>query len=481
MKQMLRLPRRTRGLVLAVAVGLVAALTATTASQAATPNGGRYIVNPQVSGPQTLLPGAKDTFGCQSRDFNTSPNARCYVPQQLWQAYGFSGLLASGINGTGKTIVIIDAFGSPTITTDLQDFDRDMGLPNTTLNIFKVGNVPPFDINDDNMVGWAEETSLDVQWAHAIAPGATIDLVEAQSNNDADILAATQFAIDNHLGDVISQSFGEAEQCVSPASVLPAEHALFAKATSEGMTLFASSGDSGASQPNCDNTGAVESASTPASDPNVTGVGGTSLNLTDDPTGTATVPSGTRISETAWTEFKFGCNPPAVDFPFDINCSGGGFSSLYGQPSWQAPLVKGSGPSGPPVRGVPDVSYNAGSNGGVLVHLGFLLPLFGFPQDAPVYFIIGGTSAGSPQWAGLAADADQMAGHDLGNINGNLYRLAQNKKTYGANFFDITQGNNDVAELGPAGFDAGTGWDAVTGLGSPNAANLIPALAGGAH
>jgi subtilase family serine protease len=463
------------------AAALVGVLVTAAGSQAATPSGGRYIVNPQVSGPQAVQPGAQDTFGCQSRPFSTGTSARCYTPQQLWQAYGFTGLLASGDTGTGKTIVIIDAFGSPTVASDLHDFDRDMGLPDTTLNVIPVGNVPTFDINDNNMVGWAEETSLDVQWAHAIAPGATIDLVEAQSNNDADILAATKFAIDNKLGDVISQSFGEAEQCVSPASVLPAENALFAKATSEGMTLFASSGDSGASQPNCDNTGAVESASTPASDPNVTGVGGTSLSLTDDPTGTATVPSGSRISETAWTEFKFGCNPPALDFPFDVNCSGGGFSSLYRMPAWQAPLVKGSGPSGPPARGVPDVAYNAGSNGGVLVHLGFLLPLFGFGQDDPVYFIIGGTSAGSPQWAGLAADADQMAGHDLGNINPNLYRLAQNQKTYGADLFDITQGNNDVAELGPAGFNAGTGWDAVTGLGSPNAANLIPALAANAH
>jgi len=483
MKHKLHLPKRALGLALMTAAALTAVLTAAAGSQAATPNGGRYIVSPQVSGPQAKLPGAQDTFGCQSRDFNTNPNPRCYTPQQLWQAYGFSGLLASGDNGSGKTIVIIDAFGSPTIKTDLQDLDRDMGLPNTTLNVIPVGNVPPFDINDDNMVGWAEETSLDVQWAHAIAPGATIDLVEAASNNDADILAATKYAIDNKLGDVISQSFGEAEACVSPASVIPEEHALFAKATSEGMTLFASSGDSGASQPACAGDGAVLSASTPASDPNVTGVGGTSLNLTDDPTGTATVPSGSRVSETAWTEFKFGCNPPALDFPFDINCSGGGFSSLYAMPSWQAPLVQKYGQlnAGPPERGVPDVSYNAGSNGGVLTHIGFLLPLFGFGQDDPVYFIVGGTSAGSPQWAGLAADADQMAGHDLGNINGSLYRLAQNPKTYGANFFDITQGNNDVAELGPAGFNAGTGWDAVTGLGSPNAANLIPALASGAH
>jgi subtilase family serine protease len=93
-----------------------------------------------------------------------------------------------------------------------------------------------------------------------------------------------------------------------------------------------------------------------------------------------------------------------------------------------------------------------------------------------VFFIIGGTSAGSPQWAGLAADADQLSRHRMGNINPALYSIAQAKSQYAAALHDITTGNNDVAEIG-GGFNAGTGWDPVTGLGTPNAAGLLPRLA----
>ena len=185
--------------------------------------------------------------------------------------------------------------------------------------------------------------------------------------------------------------------------------------------------------------------------------------------------TGSYIGETAWTEPLFGCNFPAVDYPSDINCSGGGFSTLYDRPAWQAPLLRGGGRHAG--RGVPDVAYDAGVNGGVLVHVGFLLEAFGFDKDAPLYLTFGGTSAGSPQWAGLAADADQMAGHDLGNINPTLYHLGQAPPHAAADLHDITTGNNDVSEIGGAGFDAVKGWDAVTGLGTPNAANLLPALA----
>src|SRR5262249_61056353 len=100
---------------------------------------------------------------------------------------------------------------------------------------------------------------------------------------------------------------------------------------------------------------------------------------------------------------------------------------------------------------------------------------FGLPPNAAVFFIIGGTSAGSPQWAGLAADADQLGGHRMGNINPALYSIAQSKKHYAAGMHDITIGNNDVAEIG-GGLDGGTRWDAVTGLGTPNAAGLLPLL-----
>jgi subtilase family serine protease len=245
-------------------------------------------------------------------------------------------------------------------------------------------------------------------------------------------------------------------------ALLAQQHALFAKAVQKGITLIASSGDSGASQPSCDpdSDAALKAASTPASDPNVTGVGGTTLY--------ADTTTGAYQDETAWTE-PFGCNPPAVA-DTDVNCSGGGFSAVYSRPGYQSAMQRNR------ARGVPDVSYNAGSSGGVLVHIGFYNEIVGYGADDPIFFIVGGTSAGTPQWAGLVADADQLGNHRMGNINQALYSIAQGKKQYASALHDITVGNNDVAEIG-GGFDTKTGWDAVTGLGSPNAANLLPLLA----
>jgi subtilase family serine protease len=446
--------------VIAFAAAIAVALVGASASRAAGPTAHPISVNPEVSGPQSPTPGAVH-FGCQSRPINGSAGPRCYQPAQIQQAYGYSGLLASGVNGAGKTIVIIDAYNNPYLQNDLNIQDGIFGLPNVTLNKVVMPGTPPFDINDPNQVGWAEEETLDVLWAHAMAPGAGITLVAAASNNDTDLLDATKYAVDNHLGDVLSQSFGEAETCVDP-SVLSQEHAVFQSAVNQGMTLFASSGDSGASQFNCAGTGAILSASSPASDPLVTGVGGTTLNASD--------PAGNYIGETAWTEQIFGCNPPAVDLN-DINCSGGGFSTIYGRPSWQASQVKAKG------RGVPDVAYDAGVNGGVITHCGVCLASLGIDPNALLFFIFGGTSAGSPQWAALTADADQMAGSDVGDINKRLYQLGQAPPHAAANFNDVTAGNNDVVELGGAGYNAGPGWDPVTGLGSPKAASLLPTLA----
>jgi subtilase family serine protease len=386
---------------------------------------------------------------------------RCYQPAQIQNAYNITPLLNHGINGAGRTIVIVDAYGSPTIASDLQTFDATMGLPNPSFTeITPAGSPPPFDITDPNQVGWAAETTLDVEWAHVTAPGANIVLAIAASNNDSDILNTTTYVVDHTVGDVISQSFGEAEACMDP-TLLSEQHALFAKAVKEGITLFASSGDSGASQPSCDpnSTAALFAVSTPASDPNVTGVGGTTL--------TADTTTGAYQSETAWTE-PFGCNPPAVA-PTDVNCSGGGFSSIYKRPGYQSALQKNH------ARGVPDVAYNAGVSGGVLIYSATLNAYFGEPATA--FFIIGGTSAGSPQWAGLAADADQLGRHRMGNIDPALYSIAKAKKLYAAAMHDITTGNNDVAEINGDGYNAGPGWDPVTGLGTPNAAVLVPLLA----
>jgi subtilase family serine protease len=430
------------------------------ASATPAPKAHRIVVQPQVFMAGRQAPSA--VFGCQTRPMDGSQGPRCYQPAQIQNAYNITPLLNSGINGSGRTIVIVDAYGSPTIASDLQTFDATMGLPDPNFTqITPAGSPPPFDVNDANQFGWAVETTLDVEWAHVTAPDANIVLAVAASNNDTDILNTTKYVVDHNVGDVISQSFGEAEACMDP-TLLKEQHAVFAEAVSKGITLFASSGDSGASQPSCDpnSSAALFAASTPASDPNVTGVGGTTL--TADPS------TGAYQSETAWTE-PFGCNPPAVA-PTDVNCSGGGFSSVYSRPGYQSAVQKNR------ARGVPDVAYNAGVSGGVLIFSATINVAFGLPPNAAVFFIIGGTSAGSPQWAGLAADADQLGGHRMGNINPALYSIAQAKKHYAAALHDITTGNNDVAEIG-GGFDAGIRWDPVTGLGTPNAAALLPLLA----
>jgi subtilase family serine protease len=363
----------------------------------------------------------------------------CYGPAQIRAAYRFQPLLDHGITGQGRTIVIVDAFQSPTITQDLALFDQVFGLPDPTFNIIAPDGLTPFDPNDANQVGWSAEISLDVEWAHAIAPNATIDLVLAKSNQDADILSATRYAVDHNLGDVISQSFGEAEQCMDP-TLLRQQHQLFTQATLKHITLLASSGDHGAAQPACDGSGFIKAASTPASDPLVTGVGGTRL--------TADLETGAYQSETAWND--------------EFGASGGGFSTVYGTPLYQRPLHL-------PSRGVPDVAYNGDVFGGVLV-------AWGVPAGVGSFYIFGGTSAGSPQWAGLAALADQLGHRRLGLLNPGIYAIAFSP-AYHAAFHDVTTGNNTFE--GITGFEAGPGWDAVTGWGTPKADHLVPLLAAG--
>jgi subtilase family serine protease len=385
------------------------------------------------------------TFSCQT---TTPPN--CYGPQQIREAYNITPLLKAGITGKGRSIVIIDAYQSPTIVHDLQTFDALFGLPNPPFTIVAPDGLTPFDPNDPNQVGWAGEITLDVEWSHAIAPDAHIVLVLAKSNQDADILSATRYAIQHNLGDVISQSFGEGESCADP-TLLRQEHLLFLEATLKGITLFASSGDEGAAQFTCDGTSFFLSVSTPASDPLVTGVGGTRL-IADGLT-------GAYQSETAWNEPEF------------EGASGGGFSTIYRKPFYQEG-TRGIGR----YRGVPDVAYDAAVNGGVLA----VWSSSGLGQN--LVFRFGGTSAGSPQWAGITALADQFGHHRVGFLNPAFY-LIGHTPLYTRAFHDITTGNNTFTgtdingnEVTIQGYQAGKGWDPVTGWGSPNVANLVPLL-----
>ena len=382
-------------------------------------------------------------FKCQA---GNAP-VRCYNPQQIRRAYAIQSVLDAGIAGEGQTIVIIDGFQSPTIAHDLALFDSVFGLPDPTLNIIAPDGLTPFNPNDPAQVGWSGEITLDVEWSHVVAPDATIDLVLAKSGNDPDILSATKFAVEKNLGGVISQSFGEGEACADP-NLLQAEHQVFKEATAEHITLLASSGDQGAAQPTCDGSSFFLSTSTPASDPLVTGVGGTHL--------AANPQTGAYIGETAWND-SFGA-------------SGGGFSTLYARPNFQEDVVQRK------QRGVPDVAYNGDVNGGVLV-------VWSSSGSGPNgVFIFGGTSAGSPQWAGIIALSEQVAGHRLGFINKALYRIGESA-AYSRAFHDIVIGNNTFSGTDASGktvtilgFNTSQGWDPVTGWGSPNVARLIPLL-----
>lgn len=386
-------------------------------------------------------PAVPPTFSCQV----TVP-AQCFGPAQIRAAYGIDKLAA---DGTGRNIVIIDAYSSPTIQHDLDLFDRVFELPAATVNIVAPDGLTPFDQADPNQTGWAGEISLDVEWAHAVAPKAGITLVLAKSNDDADILSATKYAVDHNLGDVISQSFGEDERCVTP-EIAAAQHRVFQNATVKGITLFASSGDQGAAQPTCDGATFSKAVSSPATDPLVTAVGGTLLD--------ADGVTGAYHSETTWNEPDFESG------------GGGGFSTLTPTPIFQKQLHL-------PSRGVPDVSYNAGINTGVLA----VWSTSG--QGANLLFIFGGTSAGSPQWAGLAALAAQTRHARLGWLNPQLYALSLVKPVYNALFHDITTGDNTFhgevfGDPTIPGFAAKKGWDAATGLGTPKANTLVPVLGG---
>ena len=426
------------GLAAALAVGTSAAAVAAPLAHggAKTPAIGAH-PHYQVAGHAT--PAAPPTFTCQV----TTP-AQCFGPAQIRAAYGVDKLAAKGLNGAGRTIVIVDAFQSPTIASDLATFDALFELPDPVFNQIAPDGLTPFDQNDGNMVGWAGEITLDVEWAHAIAPAAKIVLVLAKSNQDEDILSATRYAVDHNLGDVISQSFGENESCVAP-DIARAQHALFARATLKGITLLASSGDQGSAQLDCAGETFVKAASSPATDPLVTAVGGTLL----DANGLTGVYNG----EVTWNEPDFAA------------ASGGGFSVDFRRPIYQVLAQHNRG------RGVPDVAYNAGILTGVLA----VWSSSGLGDN--LVFRFGGTSAGSPQWAGLVALTNQANHGRVGFLNPTLYALAATP-AYRTLFHDITVGDNTFhGDTDIAGFPAGRGWDAATGLGSPKADALVPLLA----
>jgi subtilase family serine protease len=271
----------------------------------------------------------------------------------------------------------------------------------------------PFDYTDDNQVGWAEETSLDVQWAHAIAPGAKIVVVLAATNEDSDILDAQNYAIDHTLGYIISESFGESGLALlqdipdGPQSLADNEQR-YKRAAAGSISVLVASGDDGSAGTDADdNFQTFPVANYPASSPNVTTVGGTNLYFGK---GKRADPKGTYQGEAVWND--------------EYGAGGGGISGHFAAPDYQKDLAPRGGPKGKPkFRGYPDVAYNAGVYTGVLVYLGFLDTAWGPGYNG--FYAFGGTSAGAPQWAGIVAIANQKAGKPLGFLNPTLYGIGK--------------------------------------------------------
>jgi hypothetical protein len=356
----------------------------------------------------------------------TSTAVDGYTPAEIRKAYGFDQASFGGVtgDGSGQTIAIVAAYDDPNIASDLSVFDKRFNLvdPPSFTKVSQTGGSTKGIAAD---AGWSSEIALDVEWAHAIAPKAKILLVEAKSDQLSDLMSAVDTARNASGVSVVSMSWG-ADEFWSETSfdkyfTTPAGH--------QGVTFVAASGDNGS----------WWGPSWPASSPNVLAVGGTTLRTNAD---------GSYAGETGWSG------------------SGGGISSYESQPAYQNGAQSTGG------RTSPDVGYNANPYTGYAVYSSMAY------QGYSGWSVVGGTSAGAPQWAGLVAIANQgralQGASSLDGASGTLpmlYSLYHSPSTYAADFNDVTQGRSSWF-LG-----AHTGYDGVTGLGTPKAAAAIAALA----
>jgi subtilase family serine protease len=435
-------------------------------------------------------------------------NIQCgYTPAQLQDHYGLTAAYARGLRGEGQTIVIVDAYGSPTILEDANTFAQLSELPALTSVNFQI--VYPDGKPRVSNEGWGIETSLDVEWAHALAPNAKIVLVVANGAADQELQFALQYAITHYPGGVISNSWGQPEYSAGPILGRSYDR-LLALAAAQGVSVHFATGDAGdfgVGSP-------VGAAGFPASSPYVTAVGGTSLNVPVDSGGSQDTGWGTNFASIFAGAIAV-ADPPSAQF---MGGSGGGESLLYPKPSWQSALP-GSG------RQMPDISAVADPYTGVAI---VVTPALVIGRSEPQQVaVIGGTSVACPVFTAIWALADQQAGHFLGqaapaiarmpasavrdivplgsanNVTGVIvdsggthsYSAAQlsgplfNTTTFvsvvfpGVVFVNPIGGQESTGEgqLLTFGTDSSLttapGWDNVTGFGEPNGWEFIAAAA----
>ncbi len=379
----------------------------------------------------------------------------CYSPSFLRDAYDFP----TGNNaptGAGQTILIVTAYGSPSIQQDLAQFDAENGLPDPPSFTIVKQQTQVTDSGSGDLMTWAIETSLDVEYAHGMAPGANIVLAVGDTDDSSNIAQLESEVLSQYPSAIVSQSFGADEAgLASDPDAAAIMDKLFLSQVRHGGTVVAASGDFGASGFTPFVGPPSPMAGYPASSPFVLSVGGTM----GDPASAGLWNKGRYGGEQAWNELL-----PAV-FPGG-GAGGGAPSGIYPAPPWQLGLTGSS------MRAEPDVSYNAAFNGGVIVVLG------------GKHGVVGGTSAGAPQWAAIVALANEARGlrgsGPLGIATAQLWMLAHDKNVYRQDFHDITVGNNTLLGSGSGlpGFAAGPGYDYPTGLGTPDVSRLLKDLSG---
>ena len=436
----------------------------------------------------------------------------CYTPSDIYAAYNIAKLHAQGITGKGQTIIIVDSYGSPTALQDLQFFSTTFGLPQPDLTIINPTGTPSFNTAQFGIqAGWAGETSLDLQWAHTIAPDAKLVLVEANPAETEGVqgfpsmFIGEQMAISQYPGAVMSQSFAVTEQSFCGGSVIVTTcdasttqiarfDRVYQQAVANHVTVFASSGDSGTA--NVEFGAGVHFASPipfptvnwPTSDPLVTSAGGTWLQYgwTWNPKVSAAtyyscLASGASFNTCASTYLNYNTGTGKTEAVWKEDwaqaTTGGGLSVFFPTPRFQSgipqSILNGA-------RGLPDVSWNAAIDGGALVYMTF-------PGVRAGWHVVGGTSASSPQLAGLIALTNQLAASmgkgSVGYLNPLLYKLPAKDfndivpQTFGTGQGLATLQDNSEYGTGIPGYQTTTGWDLTTGFGTPNGYNFAHDLA----
>jgi subtilase family serine protease len=412
--------------------------------------------------PKPRVKRARAATGVLPRFTSSISGNHFITPDDFATIYDIHALYNSGINGSGQKIVIP---GQTDIAlSDIEAFRSAAGLQPNDPQIVLDGTDPGTKTGDES------ESDLDLEWAGAVAPYASVIYV-----NSTNVFTSVTYAVDNNLAPVMSITYGECEAQIGTAETNSLS-ATFQQANAQGMTIFAAAGDVGAAD--CDDTGSGESVAThglavdvPASIPYVTGVGGTELSegsgaywsSTNNGNGGSAL---SYIPEIVWNDTA------AVG---QLAATGGGASKVFPKPSWQVGLnVPSDG-----ARDVPDIAVAASPQ-----HDGYLICsggdcVNGFRNTDTTLDVVGGTSVGPPTFAGIIALLNQQTNSRQGNINPNLYALASTSTDA---FHDITQGNNQVPcrsgstncpNGGNIGYVAGPGYDQASGLGSVDVFNMI--------